>query len=309
MNKKYEYIVYKTTNIINNKIYIGVHKHRIGNPVKYLGCGVYIGQKSKLNKKGFPSAVKKYGFENFKRETLFTYEYTEEGKKAAFKKEAELVNKDFLKRSDVYNISLGGKVPSGINERPCAKYALDGTFIEAYDSIVEASVMLDIPRSTLQRACQKSRYSSGFLWRYFDGDTSNIEPGSNLNEKRVFQFALNGEYISTYKSIAEAHKKTGISIPSIQGVCTGNHFSAGGFYWNYKKSFNYTPHKNFVIPIACYDDAGNFIQSFRSIKDASKFYNISEKNIRNCIRGKSKHTKKLRWRYFYGDKSPINALD
>jgi len=50
--------VYKTTNLINNKIYIGQEK---GNDINYLGSGKIL----KL-------AIKKYGVENFKKEILQT---------------------------------------------------------------------------------------------------------------------------------------------------------------------------------------------------------------------------------------------
>ena len=85
---EYEWIVYKTTNLVNNKIYIGVHRTVKGVMDKYIGKGIT----GKIKKgKGFGAAVAKYGYENFKRETLFTYPDTEAGKKAAFDKEAEIV--------------------------------------------------------------------------------------------------------------------------------------------------------------------------------------------------------------------------
>ena len=49
-------IIYKTTNLINNKIYIG--KDSNNNP-NYLGSGLYL-----------KHAIKKYGKENFKKEIL-----------------------------------------------------------------------------------------------------------------------------------------------------------------------------------------------------------------------------------------------
>ena len=88
------YIVYKTTNLINNKIYIGVHHIIEDRPDYYLGTGRLI-----------LSAIKKYGKENFKRETLFEFDTEKE----AFEKESEMVNEEFLKRSDVYNLVLGGR--------------------------------------------------------------------------------------------------------------------------------------------------------------------------------------------------------
>ena len=52
--KRCTMIVYKTTNLINGKIYVGKYE---GNRENYLGSG-YILKK----------AIKKYGRENFKRE-------------------------------------------------------------------------------------------------------------------------------------------------------------------------------------------------------------------------------------------------
>lgn len=127
MKYNYEYIVYKTTNKVNNKIYVGVHRTRIDVEDTYLGCGTYRGYIP--NKRGFPAAVKKYGQENFIRETLFTFPDGECGKIDAYKKEAEIVNRDFIKDPNTYNICLGGKVPSSIHERAVAQYDLEGNFI------------------------------------------------------------------------------------------------------------------------------------------------------------------------------------
>lgn len=91
--KKKHYLVYKTTNLVNGKIYIG--KHETNNlDDGYLGSG-------KLLKR----AIEKYGEENFKREILFECSSVEEMNA----KEAELVNEDFLKRDDVYNLKEGGE--------------------------------------------------------------------------------------------------------------------------------------------------------------------------------------------------------
>jgi hypothetical protein len=158
----YEYIVYKTTNLVNNKIYIGVHHSPIGKNDGYLGCGIYIGTTKKLKNKGFPAAVTKYGFDKFKRETLFTFPDTELGKIEAYKKEAELVNRDFLKRKDVYNLCLGGKVPSSVFEKEVAQYDLDGNFIKTFYSIKQASSITNVSKSGIQACCCSESYCGNF---------------------------------------------------------------------------------------------------------------------------------------------------
>jgi hypothetical protein len=91
-NKKIYHFVYKTTNLVNGKIYIGVHSTKNIND-SYLGSG------KRLN-----DAIKSYGSENFKREILEFFETREK----AYNKEAELVTTDFVKREDTYNITEGG---------------------------------------------------------------------------------------------------------------------------------------------------------------------------------------------------------
>ena len=87
------HIVYKTTNIANKKIYIGVHS-TTNLLDDYIGSG-------RLIKK----AIKKYGKERFKREILFQFPTLEE----CYQKEAELVNENFVKDENTYNICVGGR--------------------------------------------------------------------------------------------------------------------------------------------------------------------------------------------------------
>jgi len=90
--KPYLYTVYKTTNLINNKIYVGAHKTT--NPDdSYLGSGVYLKR-----------CIKKYGKENFKKEVLFIFETEKE----ALIKESEIVDENFVKSKETYNLKLGG---------------------------------------------------------------------------------------------------------------------------------------------------------------------------------------------------------
>lgn len=93
--KKY-YIVYKITNLVNNKEYIGYHSTNNLDD-GYMGSGKLI-----------IKAIEKYGKENFKKEILFVYDNKEE----AELKEAELVNDEYRKREDTYNITIGGNVTS-----------------------------------------------------------------------------------------------------------------------------------------------------------------------------------------------------
>lgn len=103
-----KHTVYKTTNLINGKIYIGVHKQTCEKDW-YLGSG-----------KTLHNAIKKYGRGCFAKETLFEFASSEE----AYAKEAELVNKDFVERFDTYNIVLGGGGSNGAKRSEAHKEAI-----------------------------------------------------------------------------------------------------------------------------------------------------------------------------------------
>lgn len=90
--KKYHYI-YKTTNLLNEKYYIGVHST---NNLEdgYLGSGKYLWR-----------SLKKYGKENFKIEILEFYNNREE----LMEREKELVTLDKIKDSLCMNLKPGGR--------------------------------------------------------------------------------------------------------------------------------------------------------------------------------------------------------
>lgn len=93
-----QWIVYHTTNLLNDKIYIGVHRQDL-NPWEfdgYLGSGKYLLNAINLHKK-----------ENFTRETLFVYDNHVD----AFTKERVLVNNFFVSSNMTYNTIVGGRTP------------------------------------------------------------------------------------------------------------------------------------------------------------------------------------------------------
>jgi hypothetical protein len=91
-----KYIIYKTTNKLNGRFYIGKHKCESLAFDGYLGSGRLL-----------LAAVKKYCESNFERETLAVYESQEDMDAAEF----EIVCADFLRENSgrCYNLAIGGK--------------------------------------------------------------------------------------------------------------------------------------------------------------------------------------------------------
>jgi hypothetical protein len=86
------YYVYRTTNLINNKYYIGKHASKKFNP-RYFGSG-----------KALKLAVQKYGKENFKVKIIKTFDTEDE----AFTYE-RLIVENLLDDPNCYNLVDGGR--------------------------------------------------------------------------------------------------------------------------------------------------------------------------------------------------------
>ena len=87
------YIIYKTTNNVNKKFYIGVHFTGNRDTKYYLGSGLALNR-----------SIKKYGRDSFTRETLFEFDNS----KDAYLKESELVTQELVDLPECYNLCRGG---------------------------------------------------------------------------------------------------------------------------------------------------------------------------------------------------------
>lgn len=98
---KYHY-VYQIENLIDGKIYVGKHSTDDLND-GYMGSGTLISR-----------AIAKHGLENFRKTILRELASEEE----ALLFEAQIVDEDFVKRDDTYNLVMGGSQPSAVKGTP-----------------------------------------------------------------------------------------------------------------------------------------------------------------------------------------------
>ena len=288
MGIKLKFIVYQTINIVNNKIYIGVHGTKDPNTFDgYIGNGVNINYPStyKNPKYPFQYAVNKYGTSSFKRSTLYIFDDED----SAYQKEKEIVTQEFIQRSDTYNLALGGW---HIRYSPkCSKvYQFDtnGVLIKEWESVYSIAEDFMTWKQSIYSAINYKQRFKNYYWSY--SDKIDITKYSNPNNNRkVYKYNKDGKCVAIYNSINTAAKENNTKPAHIiQRVNTGM-FSENSYYYSYQLYDVYIPKPRLDLKgktVFLYDLDGNYVKS-TSIKDLKKEYNIhSYKEISNIILNK-----------------------
>lgn len=286
-----KYIVYETTNLVNNKIYIGVHK-TINPDVfdGYIGCGVlctqpytYMHPKTK-----FQYAVKKYGPKNFRRKVLAVFDTLEE----ASNLERELVNETYLQRDDVYNMILGGVDDNFYKIVKCYQYDLEGNFIKEYESIKSASIELGCDHGLIDHAIALKIKGKNSFWtnvKYDKLDVSSYNHGLN-HQVPVHVYLKTGEYYKSYPNCTQASKDLGISGSSIKDSRIFGILVKNKYYFCTVKDDIYPKARKIYIEsrkIYKYDgETLEFLEEFEHQIEAEEKYPTS--NICKAIKMKTK---------------------
>lgn len=177
--KKYNYL-YKTTNLVNNKIYIGIHSTD-NLEDGYIGCGIrsqaYVKASNKYgHKSAFHDAVLKYGYNNFKKEIL----YYADSKNDILELEELIVDREFIQDKSNYNISIGGSGGATVYK----------TSLETDNNIFKEYML----GSTKEEICNKYNVSKSLIWRIIkDKDRNNrkVNDKYSINKIKLVEEWLN----------------------------------------------------------------------------------------------------------------------
>lgn len=227
-----KFIIYKYTSP-SGGVYIG----QTCKKLKYRACSEGQGylqrdkETGEFLQPGIANAIIKYGWDNFKKEILFSDLTSEE----ADIKEKELIS-FYKKGGKCYNIADGGKGVPGAREHKIKQFSLNGNLLREFNSLKEAEEYLNKPRASANiSACcvGKKHRAYGYIWRYSD-DPKNLEINPLAPYRSpINQYTKNGDYINTYPTIAEAARQTGIRDTCIGNNLRGWSKSAGGFVWKF----------------------------------------------------------------------------
>ena len=188
------FLIYKITNNINGKLYIGAHQ-TTNIDDGYMGSGTYLKR-----------AFTKYGIENFSKEILHIFK----DKTEMFLKEAELVNNAFIEDKNTYNL-----IPGGAN-------ALN----YFYDNNIELRL---IKNKKARRKCNET-----LMKKYGVIHAGQLDKTKKSASERLTRLHKEGKFDSTRKSFLgkkhteESKKKIGLKNSITQ---KGERNSSFGKIW------------------------------------------------------------------------------
>ena len=305
-------VIYKITNKINGKVYIGQTADDKGFDGRYSRKGkdierVYnklLGLNNngwKYNKHLF-DALNKYGLDNFEVNKVLDFAFSSEELNI---KERIWINY-YNSYKDGYNNNEGGDGNRGYkgfegSNNPFSKKVVQlsksGEFIRTWDYMGEAEEFLGILRSKIGSVCNKKRKTAGgYVWVYYEEYVSKdyifAPPVENrTNKKRVVQLTPKGDFVCSYESMAEASKENNIRVSGISRCCSGTRKTYMDYIWMYEDEYDekvdysvsYLSNDGKAKVVLVFDKNMNFIEECLSINEASKKYGYSLSSLKNHL--------------------------
>lgn len=105
----------------------------------------------------------------------------------------------------------------------------------------------------------------------------------------VYQYALDGTFIRSYKSISDAVRDTGYY--GISDCSRGELKSSGGFMWSriYVEKMEPYERGHRTTTVYQYGLSGDYIATYGSIKEAAEATGVDYRSISGCIHQKTEH--------------------
>lgn len=276
-----KWIIYKHTNLINGKCYIG---QTMQHPADRWNDGKNYNRAFK-----FGRALDKYGWEGFSHEILESNILSQED--ANKLEEYYIAFYDSYVRG--YNSTKGGDNCDHLG-KSIVQISTDIKIIKEFQSCAEAERDTGILAQNIS-SCILGRQltAGGFYWALADIDISAWKPPTSRKNKPVICVETN----EIYENISTASKETGVSIAGISKCALREAITAGGLHWCYFEEYDedWVPVLAKKVggptrPIICVETG----ELFESITECSLLTGISSQNLsQNCCMahrvGKGKH--------------------
>lgn len=291
------YSVYKCTNLLNNKSYIGITKRDVTSRFVNHFSEAFNPNSDKYDTP-FKQAIRKYGKNNFSIEIINQSNDIDE----AYELERYYITYYntycYQKNSQGYNATLGGD-GCAIHLKNIAQVDVDNyQVINIYHSISEIENILNIHHIS-ECLSDKLPTSGGYCWvdadYYNNLNTQEQQDFINLKLKRIVQLDTNNNFIRIWNSALEAARTLGISDSNIVSSYNGRRRYAGGYVWRtYGDYINNTQPFYQKRQVVQRDKEYNIIQIYNTIKDAAE-----QNDVIPQVLGRHINTDKLYLNYYW----------
>lgn len=268
MENNLKTILYLLVNKENDKIFVGIHT--MEDPERwdrFYGEGITGTSSYRFlhPKTPFQLACKKYGLNSFKRYILNIFDNYED----ALAAEKAIVNEEFIKRSDNYNFSLGGRYPN--NDIEVHKYSSEGHYIETYRSLMDVEKKLGFDHDKIHNAILTKTEYGGFYWSESRKARLIFE---NLRFPKVPVYYYNklGVYKGEAASVQDLAIILETSVAAVQRAIRRK-ASCGKYFITTEKVEKFAPKKDKrkkTSKVYQYDRSGNFVAEYENLKEAKK---------------------------------------
>ena len=309
--------IYKITNEVNDKIYIG-------QTITTIAERWHGHMSSALNEKRYKSALynamRKYGRDKFHVEEISSY--TKDSKDELInilnlEEQKYIKQYNSLVTQNGYNLEKGGnnkRVPG----RKVHKYDLELNYICSYESCREAARQNNIDDCTIYACCKHDYFTAaGYVW-CFDGEQPvkphyktpeeyNRKPvekkpyvskafpedikrerklkQAKWNGERIFQYNSYGCLINIYNDILQASEQLHTIPSEINKNLNGINLRFNNTVLrNESDSFDKFPRSKELQPITLYDLQGNFVDNFESIIEAEKYLGVGRGEVLKVLK-------------------------
>lgn len=221
------YIIYKHTNKINGKVYIGQTKqkpeYRWNYGYGYKNCPLFY------------NAIKKYGWDNFQHTILFI---------GLNKKQANDIEKSLIEAYKANNDDYGYNLAEGGYDTDKSIQIVCLETEKVYKNATICGEELNIDKTHIRGCCRGERLTAGgYHFDYYNLYLEKIEADKDYRAKKIN--VIQGRSIicvetgKIYRNITEARDAIGLKSSSTMTYALKNkNHTAGGYHWQYYNYFN-----------------------------------------------------------------------
>ncbi len=223
--------IYKITNNVNGKVYIGESVDLKKRESKYKGLHCK-GQQKIYN------SIKKYGWENFTFEVL---EYCKIEDLKSLEYQYHKYYYDELGAIMLLNLRAGGGGGQSFISEETRKKLSDAKKGEKHHFFGKrgegtpnfGKIYTDETRKNISESQKGEKCHNWGKKATKETKLKMSEAQKGLGTKKISQYTKDGEFIKHFNSIKEANEKLGIHIGNISQCLTGKIKTSGGFIWKY----------------------------------------------------------------------------